>query len=153
MEDEFKIYVDRLKHGEVEQIEEQLDPGFLMQDDEELSFKHAVDIQGEAYVAEKELVLHLNSIETIATLPCTICSEPTETPLQLKGLYHVVPLAEIKSGIFNLKEYLRETIILEAPRFVECHEGKCPERKNFEQFLKKEKPEDKDEGYHPFSEL
>lgn len=151
MEDEFKIYVDRLKHGEVETIDERLDPSFLEQNDNELKFKHKVDFKGEAYIVEKELVLHLN-IETIAEVPCSICNEPVEAPLELKGIYHIVPLAEIKSGIFNLKEFLRETIILEAPRFLECR-GSCPKRKDFEGYLKKEEQAESDDGYRPFSQL
>jgi len=147
MEDQFKIYVDRLRLGDVEKINERVSPGVLLESDSELKFEHPVDFQGEAYIAEKELVLHLN-ISTIATLPCAICNEETESPLKLVGVYHIVPLDEIKGSIFDLKEFLRETIILEAPRFVECHEGSCPKRKDYERFLKKETTQNS-----PFSEL
>jgi uncharacterized metal-binding protein YceD (DUF177 family) len=147
MEDQFKIYVDRLRDNEVEKINERVEPGVLLESDSELRFEHPVDFQGEAYIAEKELVLHLN-ISTTALLPCAICNEETEAPLKLVGVYHVVPLDEIKGAIFDLKDFLRETIILEAPRFVECHEGSCPKRKDFERFMKKEKTQS-----NPFSQL
>lgn len=154
MEDEFKIHVDRLRHGDIEKIRETVDSGFLEQDDEDLSFNSPVSFQGEAYLAEQELVVHLN-VETKAKLPCSICNELTEAPLILKGLYHVVPLQEIKTGVYNLKEFLRETIVLEAPQFVECHGGSCPKRKELKRYLKKpgSNKEEEDGTYHPFSEL
>lgn len=154
MEDEFKIHVDRLKHGEMEKIRETVSPEFLEQDDAELAFVSEIAFAGEAYLAEQELVIHLD-IETKAKLPCSICNEPTETTLILKGLYHVVPLQEIKTGVYNLKEFLRETIILEAPHFVECHDGHCPKRKDLKRYLKApgSTKEQEDGSYHPFSEL
>lgn len=155
MEDEFKIHVDRLRHGEMEKIRETVDSGFLEQNDEELAFTSAISFHGEAYLAEQELIVHLD-IETKAKLPCSICNELTEASLILKGLYHVVPLHEIKTGVYNLKEFLRETILLEAPHFVECHGGSCPKRKELKRYLKSPgstKKEEEDGTYHPFSEL
>lgn len=154
----FKIYVDRLHDGNVEVIEETFAPAFLEQDREDLAYKKDVRITGEAYTAENELVIHLD-VHTEATLPCKICNQPVNVPVELKGLYLVESLEKMKSGIFIFKNLLREAILLEAPSFAECSGGQCPERRTMSAFLADvndaETPgkEQDDEGYQPFANL
>ena len=152
--DGHKIYVDQLKHGQVEKIEEMFTPDFLEIKEKDLAFEDPVFVKGEAYIAEQDLILHLD-ISTQGRLPCSICNEPVKVDVELKGFYHTVPLGEIKGGVFSMLDTLREAIVLETPTFAECHQGKCPQRKDLEKYFKKESPS-KDQGddtYHPFEGL
>lgn len=154
MDDAFKIYVEQLREGHIEKIEEKLSPEFLDVHDRDLDYSDPVSITGEAYLAENELIINLD-IFTQAILPCVICMEPVKVDVKVQGHYYAIQLVQIKGGIFNFKNMLREVIILETPAFTEC-QGDCPRRKEVAKFLKKESPQGKngsDEGYQPFSDL
>ncbi len=150
-DDSFKIYVDRLRDGQQAHISENLSPEFLDVSEAELTFQEPVAVEGEAYVAGDSLILHL-TISTNCTLPCSICNKPVEVPISINEFYHAEPTEDIKSGIFNFCDILREAIIIEVPSFTECNDGNCPSRKELKKYLKK--PEQSaDEGYHPFADL
>ncbi len=150
MDDHFKIFVEQLRQGRVEKIEEQILPDFLEVDEEGLVFHFPVQLTGEAYVAENELVLHWDA-ETIATIPCSICNEPVEVKIRVSNFYHSEPLAEIKTGIYHFGSLLRESILLETPFFVECKEN-CPKREEYSHYLKSSNQK-MGENYNPFADL
>lgn len=155
MDDRFKIYIDQLRDGHVEKIQESFEPGFLDVQEKDLAFKKNVYVEGDAYIAHDALVLHLN-INTVGILPCIICNEPVQVDIKVHELYHLEPLLNIKSGLFFFKDLLREAILLETPGFAECSGGQCPHRKEVAQYLKSEedlKTEHLEEGYHPFADL
>lgn len=154
MDDSFKIYVEQLKDGHTETIDEKFGSEFLDIKEEQLSFQDPVHVTGEAYLAEDSFILQLN-VETIASIRCSICNEPVKVPIEIKNLYHVEPLSEIKTAIFNFKDVLRENILLETPRFAECMQGNCPQREQIKKYLKKPDAEDdaEDEKYHPFADF
>lgn len=156
MSKDFIIYVDRLKDGQTLKIEEKSSPEFLDIHEEELSFTDPVSISGKAYLAEDHLVLQLD-IRTQFVMPCSICNEKVTLPIEIKNFYHVEPIAEITSHIFDFTELLREDILLQVPPFVECHEGRCPERGTISPYLKKEEktPSSKknDHVHYPFADL
>lgn len=147
------IYVDQLKRGHVEKIQEQIDPGFLDIHEKDLGFVDPIYVKGEAYIAEQELVLHLH-VSTFANIACAICNEPVKVPLTLKDFYYTEELKEIKGGTFSILNPLREAILLETPTFAEC-EGKCPQRKELEKYFKNpaSSNENGDETYRPFEGL
>lgn len=154
MNEAFKIYVDQLRDGHIEQLSEEFSPEFMEVQDEDLRYLSPIRVTGEAYLAEHELVLHLN-IETQATLACAICNEPVEVDVSIKGIYHTAPFEEIKSGIYYYSDILRETILLETPRFAEC-QGECPQRKEIKKYLKEGASDDRlppEEGQRPFAHL
>lgn len=154
MNDEFKIYVDQLRDGEVKAIEEHLPPSFLDIHEDDLAFENEVDVTGEAYLADQELVLHW-SIATEAEVACSICNDKVSVPIVIEGAYQSIPLDDIKGAVYDFKDLLREAILLEVPSFVECHEGSCPKRQDFKKYLKQESPEEAsgEEGYRPFADL
>lgn len=156
MDERFKIYVDQLHEGYVETLSESFSPEFLDVHEKDLKFVDPVDVQGEAYLADDMLVLHID-IHTIGMIPCAICNEPVKVEVTIPGSYHAIPLDEIKGGIYNFQEILRETILLEVPILAECNQGKCPQRSAFQKYLKEErisKSKNGDEdGYHPFADL
>lgn len=154
MNEAFKIYVEQLRDGHAEQIEEKLSPEFLDVHEVDLSFIDPVNIKGEAYIAENDLVLHLE-VHTLAKIPCAICNEDVKVPISLENFYHTVPMEEIKTGIYNFQEMLRENVLLATPLFAECNQGQCPARKELKRFFRESDSSDKDsdEGYHPFAHL
>ena len=156
MEDAFIIYINPLKKGKIEEIDQLFLPDFLEVREEDLEFNFDVAVKGQAYVADQDLILHLD-IKTKATIPCSICNEPVDVDVKLQGFYYVEPLADINSGVFNMREPIREAVLLETPPFVECHQGKCPHRENIEKYLSPPR-EDRENGegiseYHPFKDL
>lgn len=152
MDDAFKIYVEQLRDGHVEKLEESFSPEFLDVQEKELTFKGPVSFHGEAYLANDDLVLRF-SVLCHYQLPCVICNQPVEQELEVQNYYHSVPLTEVKSGIFNFRDSLREVVLLEVPQFAECAGG-CPERKEIAKYLKEPSSKDEEEeGYQPFADL
>jgi len=154
MDDQFKIFVEQLREGKEQQIQESLAPDFLDVQDEDLTFDRPVELKGVTYLAEDELILHWD-IHTTAKIPCSICNDQVEVPVDITNFYASEALEEIKTGIYNFKDLLRETILLEVPPFVECHGGSCPKRKEFDKYLKKpsESTPEQEDGYQPFADL
>jgi len=150
MERSFEILIDRLKDGQTLKINEAFHPSFLEIEEKELSFDHPVAVKGEAYLTDRELILHLDAA-TKAQMPCSICNEKTFIKLEIKNFYHAQPIEEIPSAIYNFREILREALLIEVPPFVECNEGKCPVRATLAPYLRAEKR--KEETYLPFSDL
>jgi uncharacterized metal-binding protein YceD (DUF177 family) len=149
-----KIYTDRLKGGHLLKVEETLSPDFLDIQEKELLFQEPVRVTGDIYLAEDHLVMHL-TMETSATLPCSICNTAVHTPIFIKNAYLTEPLDEIKHALFDVTERIRETILLQVPLFAECNCGQCPERKEIKKFLKSEEiPSASKEIVHfPFADL
>ncbi len=136
MQDVFNIYIDRLGDGEEEILEEALDPSFLDVTDGTLFFPEKISLQGTAYVVETHLILTLD-ISTNYQTYCKICNELIVLPFSLQGLYITEEIENIPSKIFDLRETLRDAILLEIPLFAEC-EGGCPMRKDLNKFLKQD---------------
>lgn len=149
--DAFKIYIDRLSSGKVQAIEEELSPDFLAVDDEELTFNAPVCVKARAYIAETELIVHFD-VETKLITTCSVCNGPLEWPVHLRNWVLVKPVAEIKGGIFDYSEPLREEILVSIPFVMECN-GECPKRGEYKDFLKPGDLSDEKEGYHPFADL
>lgn len=148
--DIFNIYADRLYDGQVEAFDEEVAPDFLEVNERDLKFNDPLFFKGEAYLADDDLILHL-SISTHATIPCSICNEPVKVEINELDFYQAEPMKEIKTGVFNFKELLREAILLDVPAFAECDHGNCPRRKDIQKYLKVEGKGDTE--YHPFADL
>jgi uncharacterized metal-binding protein YceD (DUF177 family) len=154
-EDAFRVYVEQLRHGVTEEINETFSPDFLEIQEKDLVFSKPVTLKGQVYLADEMLVLHFD-IHAVATLACSICNEPADVEIAINGFYHAVPLNEIKGAVYDFREILRETILLEVPISTECHQGKCPQRKSLQKYLKKESApgtKEEEEGYRPFADL
>lgn len=152
MDDRFKIYVDQLRKGKEEILEETFSPEFIEVEEEELRFPVNVDVTGRAYIAEEHLVLHL-SAKTKMVMPCSICNTMSEIPLQVKSLCHSEPLSEVRGGTFWFNSVLREAILLEVLPFAECCGGDCPQREFVAQYQTVKKTSVEEGTYQPFSQL
>lgn len=144
----FKILIDRLKSGQTEKIDWKADPQFLGPDESELKFKNEVRVKGEVYLTDTHLIIHLKAA-TQALMPCSICNEMIEIDLKADNFYHTEPIEEIKSAIFDYSEALREALLIELPRTVECNGGKCRERDSISPFIKSER----DRTHFPFADM
>lgn len=147
----FKIFIEQLRDGQTNEIQEILSPEFLGVHEEDLKFQKPVMIKGEAYLAGESLIIHLDVTAT-GIIPCLACNEPVEVEINLDNFYHMQPLNEIKGAVYIFKEILREAILLEFPAFAECNQGNCRKRAEIQKYLKNSE-ETTEEGYHPFANL
>lgn len=150
MDERFKIFVEQLIGGAREEINISCDASFLDVNEESLHFESPVTVQGEAYVADKDLILHFDATAN-ALIPCSICNEDTPVEVKVINFYHAEPLEDIRNGFFNFQEILRETILTETPQFAECEQN-CPKRKEIAKYMKTPKPNE-GEGYQPFADI
>ncbi|EKE08447.1 MAG: hypothetical protein ACD_17C00162G0002 [uncultured bacterium] len=142
------ILIDRLKNGAVEKIAQELDSSLLGPDEEDLKFSFPVNVLGEAYLTDDHLIIHLK-VETKIFMPCAICNQMVSADLKVDHLYQAIPIEEIPSAVFDYKQLLREALLLELPKTVECNQGKCPERELVEPYLRK----DWDKVNFPFADM
>jgi len=149
MAEDFKIYIDRLRGGHVQKIDESFDPAFLEVNEEELQFDEPVIVRGEAYLTDDHLVIHL-AAAALAEMPCSVCNKMIKTPLTVGNFYHTEPLSEIRDAVFNFRLALREALLIELPRTVECNKGNCPARESIAPYLRGEK---RPETYFPFADF
>jgi uncharacterized metal-binding protein YceD (DUF177 family) len=149
MEPELKIYLDRLHGGKTETINLELSPTFIDVDEKDLQFDGVVSIKGKAYLANDHLVVHLG-IQATASIPCSICNQPTRLVIKIPEFYHTEELNELKEKVYYYESPLREAILLETPPFGEC-QGGCPKRKELEKYKPSEGNDDSVQ--FPFADL
>ncbi|MFT4552885.1 MAG: uncharacterized metal-binding protein YceD (DUF177 family) [Chlamydiales bacterium] len=154
--EEFRIYIDRLKDGKTEKLDGSFSTDFLEVKDQELSFSGTVEVTGETYLADDTLVLHFG-VKTTTLQPCAICNKACSYTIRVKGHYHAEDTSEIRTGIFDFRNVLRDAILLEVPSVVECQDGKCPDREDIVKYFAKaqdsQKMDASHDAYHPFSDL
>lgn len=141
-----KIYIDRLKDDDTEQIFEILDPESFDLTEEELSFEGKITVSGQVYLAKNHLVLD-GKIKATAIMPCCICNQKTEVALHIDDFTHTIEICEVPSAVYDFSEEVRSALLLKIPHFVECNEGNCPQRKEVSKYFKK------GDTHSPFSGL
>lgn len=155
-EEAFKIYLDRLRGGVTEKIHEVAEPLILEVSEPDLQFNQPITIDGEAYLAESNLILHLH-VSTVAVIPCAVCNAPVSVAITVDSLYHMEAIENCRGGVFYFKDIVREAILLETPSFAECNQGHCPQRQEIAKYLKNECPDSSDAShtgeYHPFADI
>ena len=151
MSNSFTFALDRLLDGKREKIRGGFDPAFLQVQEEELKFPSPVFVEGEAYLAESDLVVLLSAV-TKAMMPCAVCNEMWEVEVHVNHFYHTQPVDELKGKEFDWSVPLREALLTELPHYVECNNGKCPKREEIVAYLKE--PSKKEKTTHfPFAGL
>lgn len=143
------VYVDRLREGKRVSIEGSLPPSAMDVKEKELKFEAPITVEGEAYLADQELIIQL-SAHTEALMPCAVCNEWVAVPISLERFYEAVPLADIKGRIFDWTPLMREELLLLLPNHVECSVKGCPKRKEIAPFLKDSSSDDEQ---RPFADL
>lgn len=146
MSEPFKIFIDRLRDGQTQKIEETLEPSFLGPNEPDLLFNGQVQVKGETYLTDTHLIIHLKA-QTKVGMPCAICNEIIDVNLKVDNFYHTEGLEEIPSAVFNYSEALREALLIELPRTAECNQGNCPNRESLKPYLHK------DTTHFPFADM
>lgn len=131
----FKIYLDRLKDGHVEELNDKISSDFMEIADPDLSFPEEVAFSGEAYLSDGFLILQLK-IQTVALLPCLICNEKVKLPIFVDDFCLSEKISEFRHQIFDFTDEVRSSIIVKIPQYFECSKGRCPEREAITKFLK-----------------
>ncbi len=132
----FIINTDRLRKSQELKVKVDFEASsdFLLTESKDLRFEEKVSVSGEIYIVDEELILHLNMVVP-AVLVCNICNGDAHTEIHVNDVYHVVDLKEVRSPLFDYSSVIREEILLEIPRFVECNEGSCPDRELIKPYL------------------
>ena len=149
MSEAFLIYIDRLKGGSEEEIDAHVAADYMELEDTELEFCGQIAFTGKAYMADDHLIIHLD-VTAEAKMPCKLCNESKPVQVVLDGFYHTEPLENIREAIFDMKDVVRDAILLEIPSFYECDESMCEGRAEAQKFLKS-KPQKDD--FLPFADL
>lgn len=150
MSEPYLISIDHLRNGETQKFTMKLPAAFLEVDEPELKFSEEVRVGGEAYLVEENLVLRFDA-ETRLQMPCAVCNQQVLIPLSIKTVYHTIALDLCASSLFDVRPALREELLIELPKTVECEEN-CPERRNVARFMRSEQKEEPSQ-YFPFSDL
>ncbi|MCH9617487.1 MAG: hypothetical protein SP4CHLAM5_05150 [Chlamydiia bacterium] len=132
--DELELYIDRLRAGEYKDYSFISPPDFMDASDKEALFKKDIEVEISATIGGDHLIFDI-SIQTDGINYCKICNDPISHALSIKEKHTIIPLSEMKCGIFSLKPYVRELIFLNIPRYSECG-GQCPERNVIDKYLK-----------------
>ncbi len=148
----FKIFIDRLKGGQTEKIDEVADPKFLDVDEKELSFPSKIEVKGEAYLTDDFLMIRLK-VKAVALMPCAICNEMIKRELKVDNFIHAEPIEDIPSAVFDFGELLREALLLDLPQYIECNNGNCPERASITPFLRSQARAENKTTYFPFADM
>jgi hypothetical protein len=134
----FNIYTDQLRSEQIMHINMFASPDFLDMAENEPIFTAPIFFKGQAYIANNYLIISL-LIETKGQMPCSICNTMTPLPITIKNFIHTESLEQLTSSVFNYSTVAREEIILALPQFIECHNGKCPDRAHIAKYIKEKK--------------
>ena len=118
MNEDFLINIDQLRKTGNLSLNMTLPSDFLELEESELHFGAEIVLQGEAYVVDERLILHLDMIVP-AILVCTICSGDAHKDVKIDNFYHVEETKKLKSTIYDFSNVLRQEILLEVPQFAE----------------------------------
>lgn len=81
---------------------------------------------------------------------CCICDEKFLHQVVVKDIHHFIHCEDSKTGIFDCKQLIRQELLLECDRFLECQSSGCPQRERLSNFLNKK---DTFRGDNPFEGL
>jgi uncharacterized metal-binding protein YceD (DUF177 family) len=145
------VYIERLREGKVELIEEKIDPARLDIAEEDFICKEPIEMKAEVYLVDTWLIVKM-SFTTQVTLSCSFCNEPFVFPIEVKDEQYEESLEEIKDSVLDLLPLIREALFLEIPFYPQCGNTVCRNRDEIEKYLKKE--ESKGDEYHlPFEAI
>ncbi len=151
---ETSIHIDRLKSGEEEAINCLISPKFLeLENDTDLGCTQPIQVSGLAYIAGDYLIVELEA-EAQFTARCAVCSEPFSLDVTLSDWRFEKPLEEIRGGVWDFQEALREELLVQIPLFPQCGAGQCKHRNEVSKFYSKPKEDVNEEGvFRPFQDL
>ena len=150
IEDRLSVFVDRLREGQVEEINCSCPPEFLSLEEKELRPCSEISVFGSAQVIDQQLLLQLTATVLIE-MPCSVCNELCQTEVRVEDFALTESCDQIRAGIYRYANNLREAILLEIPQFAECSEGHCPSRAEIANYTASHSPQET--GQNPFANL
>lgn len=135
MKQQLPVYIDRLREGQNEPVDEIVEPQRLELSDDEISVTKPFKVTGEVYVVEEYLVVSLTIIGQLSLI-CRLCNEPFVFPISIKKAQEEISLDEIKDACYDLLPLIRELVLLEIPLYPQCSGSSCGNREKIEKFLK-----------------
>ncbi|WP_213318120.1 hypothetical protein [Chlamydiifrater volucris] len=150
--DDLKIYVYRLKNiGDREALQYTVAPGVFSEKGLEKVFSCPIQVSGHVErVDEEQLVLSL-SIQTEVGASCPFCDKAFSRTVAIDSICHLIEKDQLRDGVFDCSDLIRQEILLESEGLYECESGGCPDKAGIENFLQKK--EKKFEGNNPFENL
>lgn len=135
MKDQFTIYIDRLNRGWVEKIALEVPPETFDLDTEHANFQTAIQLNGQAYLANDFLIIQISIATSVQTI-CTVCNDPLSAPIDLRNIYITKDLNEYRGATYHFQQDVVEEILLARPAYIECNGGQCPQRDEIKKYLK-----------------
>ena len=147
------IRVDGSADGEGTLFDERLDPAFLdLPEGDELTSSSEVHVHGTAYQTGEWVVIE-GSVETTMSLPCAMCNERTVFSVGPFVWKIDIPATDVKNGMVDLTEALREAVLIEVPYLVKCGGEVCRNDSAVRQYLASDKTDEDEELHQPFRSL
>lgn len=134
MEKEFKVDLTPIRQGHTQKLSGCFAPSLLDIEEPELQFPSPITVKGEVYLSEEHIVMHFHA-HTQALMPCAICNEMSTFDLKVSDFHQIEPLSSQEETFFDLAPILREALLLELPKRIECNQGKCPQRSELTPYL------------------
>ncbi len=138
MRTEITVDLTAIRQGRTQKIVTTLPPSLMEINEPELQFQMPVTIKGAVYLSEDHLIIHFHA-STEALLPCAICNQMSPWELKISDFHHIEPIASLKNSCFDLAPIVREALLLELPKSIECNRGCCPKRSEISPYISTKK--------------
>lgn len=136
--DNLKLYIYRLKlPGDKEIIQYSLPADQIREPGEETLFASPISVDGSLERIDHDVWGLFLNVTTDLGVRCCVCNEVFSHHVAIKNMSHFIHYEENKSGVFDCKELIRQELLLECDRFLECQNDGCPKRGGMSDFLRK----------------
>jgi len=147
MSDTLCIQIDTLRCGDQIQLDEKVNASFLCLDEcDELKAVSEITVCGKFYRVDRWIGIDAR-VSVVFCLPCALCNESFECAIELPQWVHEEEIAQLSKGQWDVREPLREAILVEVPFFAQCGGSKCGNFGSIQQFVRSE------DGETPFKDL
>jgi uncharacterized metal-binding protein YceD (DUF177 family) len=144
------FFYEQLKEGESSCFEHEIDSSFLdLENDKELRPISSVFVKGKIWKMADWLFVEAYVKASFETT-CSYCSDLFHLPIELQPWKHEVCIDDIKEAFLDLREPLREAILLEIPYFAQCDGTTCKNINEVKKYLMKG---EKEQFQQPFKDL
>jgi len=153
MKKQLPIYIERLRDGRIEHVQESIDSKMLDISDADAKFSERVAVSAKAYTADDFLLVEL-TISAKAELMCSVCNEPFFYPIEIRNAIFETALDEITDAVFDLYPLVRECVLLEIPFYPQCAGASCKNRESLDRYFKNDASKESENTlFKPFENL
>jgi len=150
MSDKLCIQIDAILCGSVLTLDEKVESSFLqLGKTDDLVAISDVSIKGSVCKADSWLIIDAR-VEALFRLPCALCNELFPYTVEVPKWVCERAITEISGGSWDIREPLREAILVEVPFFTVCGGTKC---NNFDSIKRFMRAEENENVQTPFKDL